>query len=195
MGSFVHFQMWNLFMRIMGTCSGSAVRKKLGILIKKVFISFISLFRFEIFQVFFNLLLSFVEMVASWSWSWPILLFSSNQIKIWIFTQTLVHLVVLTFFLIISLVPWVFEMMISWRRECFYYFDMIIHVKASSSYIVFDPSPVWVFLVLPFSYLFNWILIDFGRLIFSIIPRNIPVSVIGIDKFRVDGYFFKLTHE
>lgn len=168
-------------MRVAVAASWSkVVRYKLSILVEKVFISFVSFARGQIFQVLLNLFIGFVEIVGARSRSRSVFLFVVDQIEVGVFAEAEIKLVESAFFLVDSLVPRVFGRVIGRGRQSFDHFDMIIHIEASPCDVVEVVFPFGSFEIFSFGDLFVGVEVLSDGLVLCIVPGDVSVGVISI---------------
>lgn len=93
---------------------------------------------------------------------------------------------VLAFLLIDGLIPWIFERVITRRRQGLHNFNVVVHIKTPPSHVILDPASTWILFVLAVGHRLDGILVNLRRLVLRIVPRYVPMSVVGVDDFRVE---------
>lgn len=169
-------------MRVIEPHSWYLIGEVFRIFIEEVFVALISLPWFQVSKMLFGLLFCLIKIVTSWRWNASIFLFSSNEIQIVKLAQAEVKLIVLTFLLILALVPRVLQSVIARWGQCFDNLDVIIHVKPSPR----DVAKVGCFLgglILSLGHLSDGILVNFRGLVFGVVPRNVSVGIVAVDNF------------
>ena len=78
-------------------------------------------------------------------------------------------------------------------RKSFHHFNVIVHIKASSSDIILIFGGLGFFLVLPFGGLFSRIKVLSVRLILSVVPGDVSVSIVGVHGVGRD-HTFRVIH-